>query len=48
MQPLEPGELVVEFRAGRRIAVRQVQAPDGDAGDSRFDIAAVEILWVAR
>ena len=44
---LEPGELVVEFRARRGIAIGEIQATHGDAGDRGFDIAAVEILRVA-
>ena len=42
-QALEPGELVVEFRAGLRIAVRQVDGADQDAVDSGLDVAALPV-----
>ena len=47
-QALEPAQLVVELRAGRRIAVRQVEATDEHAVDRRFDISAVHVGRVAR
>jgi hypothetical protein len=47
-QPLRPSELVVEFRARLRIAVRSVEACDEDAVDSGFEIARLDIGWVAR
>ena len=40
-QPLDPGELVVEFRAGLRIAVRRIEAGDQHAVDRRLDVAAL-------
>ena len=47
VKPLEPGELVVEFGAGRGIAIGKIKASDGDAGDGGFDIAAVGIFRIA-
>ena len=46
-QALEPAQLVVELRAGRRVAVRQVQAADQHAADVGFDVAAVHVLRIA-
>jgi hypothetical protein len=46
-QPFEPGELVVELRAGLRIAVRSVDRGDEDAPDRRLDVAALEVGRVA-
>ena len=46
-QPLEPCELVVEFRAGLRIAVRQIDAGDDDAVDGGFDIARLVVVAIA-
>ena len=46
-QPPEPGELVVEFRAGLRIAVRQVKAGDDDAFDGGFDVARLVVVAIA-
>src|SRR5665213_2136571 len=37
-QPLEPCELVIEFRTRLRIAVRQIDAGDNDALDGGFDV----------
>src|SRR5215212_9373927 len=45
---LEPSELVVELRPGRRIAVRQIEAADDDAANCRLDITALRVLEVAR
>src|SRR5215212_9959782 len=45
---LEPSEFVVELRPGRRIAVRQIEAADDDAGNCRLDIAALRVLKLAR
>ena len=39
-QALEPGELVVELRAGLRVAVGQVERGDEDAVDRGLDVAA--------
>src|SRR5829696_9383346 len=44
----EPSEFVVELRPGRRIAVRQIEAADDDAGNCRLDIAALRVLKLAR
>jgi hypothetical protein len=46
-QPLEPVQLVIEFRAGSRIAVGQIEASDKEATDRRFNIAAVGIVPIA-
>jgi len=40
----EPLQLVVEFRAGRGIAIGQIEAPDNKAGDLGLDVAAVAIF----
>jgi hypothetical protein len=48
VEPLEPSELVVEFGAGRGIAIGKIQASHGDAGDSGFNIAALGILRITR
>ncbi len=47
-QPIEPGQLVVEFRAGLRIAVGQIDRGDEDAADGRFDVAALPVARIAR
>ena len=41
-KPPEPVELVVEFRPGLRVAVRQIEAGDDDAVDGGLDIARLE------
>ena len=46
-QPPEPVELVIEFRPGLRIAVRQIDAGDDDAVDGGLDVARLVILAVA-
>ena len=43
-QPFEQAQLVIEFRARRRIAVRQIQASDEQAADGRLDVAAMRII----
>jgi hypothetical protein len=43
-QPFEQVQLVIEFRARRRIAVRQIQASDDQAADGRLDGAAMRII----
>ena len=35
-QPFEQAQLVIEFRAQRRIAVRQIQASEDQAADGRL------------
>jgi hypothetical protein len=40
-QPFDQAQLVIEFRARRRIAVRQIQASDEQAADGRLDVAAM-------
>ena len=47
-QAFEPAQLVVEFRAGRRIAVGQIEAADQHAVHRRLDIAAVRVIRIAR
>src|SRR6202041_474730 len=46
-QPLEPCQLVLEFWAGLRIAVRQIDAGDDDAFDGGFDVARLAIVAIA-
>jgi hypothetical protein len=45
-EPLEPGELVVEFRAGLRIAVWKIDASNQYAFDGCLDIARLAIIGV--
>jgi hypothetical protein len=47
-QSIEPAQLVIEPRAGGRIAVGQIQAPDQYSVDRRLDVAAVRIIWIPR
>ena len=47
-QPLVPGELVVEFRAGLRVAVGRIDAGDEDAVDGGLDVAGLDVGSVAR
>ena len=47
LQALEPRELVVEFRAWLRIAVRQIDAGNDDAVHRGFDVARFRIGLVA-
>jgi hypothetical protein len=42
-QPFEQAQLVIEFRAWHRIAVRQIQASDEQAA-GRLDVAAMRII----
>src|SRR4029079_14135184 len=46
-EPLEPGKLVVEFRARLRVAVGKVKAPYDDAVHVGLDVAAVLVLRIA-
>ncbi len=46
-EPLHPLQLVVELRARRGIAVRQVQAHDVNAIHGRLDEATVQIFRIA-
>ena len=46
-QAVEPGQLVVEFRAWLRVAVRQIDAGDEHAPDGRLDIPALRIVGIA-
>ena len=47
-QPLDPGELVVEFRSGLRVAVRRVERGDQHAVDRGLDVAALRVVRIAR
>src|SRR3546814_14147579 len=47
-QPVDPFELVVEFGAGLRIAVGQIDRRDRQPVDIDLEIAAVRILGIAR
>ena len=46
-QALVPGELVVEFRAGLRVAVGRIERGDDDAADRRLDVAGLGIGGIA-
>ena len=46
-QPLHPGQLVLEFGAGDRIAVGQIKAADQDAVHRRLDIARLAVVRIA-
>ncbi len=46
-EALEPAQLVVEFRSGCRIAVRQVEAADRQPVDCRLQIAAMRVFGIA-
>src|SRR5579875_2920579 len=47
VETFEPGELVVELRAGLRIAVGKIQTADQNAVHGGFDITAVRVLFIA-
>ena len=47
-EPLQPPELVVELGAGRRVAIRQVQATHQHAVDGRLEKAALIVSGVSR
>ena len=47
-EPGEPSKLVVEFRAGCWIAVREIQAADQHALHGGLDVPAVGVIGVAR
>lgn len=42
-EPLEPRQFVIEFRAGLRISVGQINATDKDAVDRRFNITTLRV-----
>lgn len=44
----KPAEFVIELRAGRRVAIREVEAADDNAVYDRFDIPAVGIVRITR
>jgi len=46
-QSPEPRELVIEFRALGRIAVRQVEAANHQLADLGLDVATVCVDWIA-
>jgi TolA-binding protein len=48
IQAPEPAEFIVELRAGRWVAIRQMQASDQHAVDGRLYIAALIVVGVAR
>lgn len=48
MEPPEPSQLVVELRAGRRIAVRQIEAADQDSVYGGLDLAAMPVVSATR
>ena len=47
-QPVEPAQLVVESRAGRRISVGQIQATNQYPIYRCLDVAAVRVIRIAR
>jgi len=47
-QPIEPTQLLIELRAGRRISVGQIQATDQHPIHRRLDVATVCITQTAR
>src|ERR1700730_2884719 len=47
-QTLEPSQLVIEFGSWRRIAVGKIKTPDHERADACLDVAAVEVIGVAR
>jgi len=48
LQRREPGQLVVEFGTGDRIAVRKIEAADDHPVHRRFDIARLAPVGLAR
>jgi len=47
-QPIEPAQLVIEFRAGGGISVGQIQTANQDPIYRGLDVAAVRIPRIAR
>ncbi len=47
-QSFEPGKLVVEFRSGLRIAVRQIDAADNNAINRSLDVTALLVRRISR
>src|ERR1039458_7761083 len=47
-KPLEPTEFVIELRTGRRGAVGKIQAANQNVADLRLNIAAVDVVRIAR
>jgi hypothetical protein len=47
-EPIEPGELVVEFRTGLRVAVGCVERGDDHAVHRCLDVAALPVAQIAR
>ena len=48
LEPLEPSKLVIELGAGRGIAIRKIKASDEHAAGLPLDVAAVQVLRIAR
>src|SRR4029079_16321642 len=46
-EPLEPAKLVIKFRAGCGVAVRQIEAANDHDADRRLDITALRIVRIA-
>jgi hypothetical protein len=47
-QPPEPSQLVVEFRPGLRVTVRQIDRPNDEPVDRRFQIPAMSVVRIVR
>jgi len=47
-QAIYPAQLVVELRPWRRIAIGEVEAPDDDVANDRFDVATVPVLGISH
>src|ERR1700730_170526 len=47
-QTLEPPQLVIEFRAGRGIAVGKIKTSDNESTNAGFNVATVEVIRIAR
>jgi hypothetical protein len=48
LETLKPAQLVIEFRSGRRISVRQVEAANDKVVDGSLDVAAMDIVIIPR
>ena len=46
VQPVHPGELVIEFRSRPRIAVGQIEIADQQTANRRLNVAALHILGI--
>src|SRR5690349_15057482 len=47
-EAFEPPELVIEFRTGCRIAVRQIHARNQNAIENRLDVPAMKVIRIPR